>query len=143
MKQRILIIGQSNATITQMAHGFLRIFLSDDFIIESAGFEPLLQINPLAKRLMMEEEIDISTNKPQHIQDVLENDYDFVLAFTDEVYAQGQRLFDQDKLINMSISKCVEGSEEEQSITDLWTAKIFIKLYSLRFIKDKVLGIYS
>jgi arsenate reductase len=50
-----------------MAEAYLKRFGGENFHVESAGFEPAEQVNPLVVAVMMEEGIDLSQKKPQSV----------------------------------------------------------------------------
>jgi arsenate reductase len=77
-RYNILFICRHNSGRSQIAEAYLKKFGGDDFHIESAGFEPAEQVDPLVVEVMKEEGIDLSRKKPQSVF---------------ELYRQG-RLFD-------------------------------------------------
>ncbi len=50
-----------------MAEAYLQKFGGDKFHVESAGFEPAEQVNPLVVEVMKEEGIDLAAKKPQSV----------------------------------------------------------------------------
>ncbi|MDO9632843.1 MAG: arsenate reductase ArsC, partial [Humidesulfovibrio sp.] len=46
-KLKVLFICTRNSARSQMAEAFLRQFAGDGFEVESAGFEPASEVNPL------------------------------------------------------------------------------------------------
>jgi arsenate reductase (thioredoxin) len=66
-KIKVLFICRHNTGRSQIAEAHLKKFYGDYFEIESAGFEPLQEINPLVVRVMNEVGIDLSEKKPQNV----------------------------------------------------------------------------
>jgi arsenate reductase (thioredoxin) len=66
-KQTILFVCIQNAGRSQMAEGFFRKYVSEDFGPLSAGTKPDSQINPIAIEVMKEVGIDISKQRPKDI----------------------------------------------------------------------------
>jgi arsenate reductase len=66
-KIKVLFICQHNSGRSQIAEAYLRKFYGDHFEIESAGFEPAEEINPMVVRVMAEVGFDLSDKKPQSV----------------------------------------------------------------------------
>ncbi|MBN1850642.1 MAG: arsenate reductase ArsC [Deltaproteobacteria bacterium] len=67
MKPRILFICQHNSGRSQIAEAYLKEFAGEHFEIESAGFKPAEEVNPLVVEVMKEEGFDLSGKKPQSV----------------------------------------------------------------------------
>ncbi len=63
----VLFICRHNSGRSQIAEAYLKKFGGENFHVESAGFEPAEQVNPLVVEVMQEEEIDLSAKKPQSV----------------------------------------------------------------------------
>ncbi len=79
MKKKILILCTGNSCRSQMAEGFLKSFDKDSEIY-SAGTSPSNQVHPKAIQVMKEIGIDISNGYPQHIDEFIEKDFEFVIT---------------------------------------------------------------
>jgi arsenate reductase len=66
-RNNILFICRHNSGRSQMAEAYLQKFGGDKFHVESAGFEPAEQVNPLVVEVMKEEGIDLAAKKPQSV----------------------------------------------------------------------------
>jgi len=66
-----------------MAHGFLQSF-DKRLKVFSAGTEPATRINPTAIEVMKKEGIDISGNKPEHVDKYLSEEWDYVITVCDD-----------------------------------------------------------
>ena len=73
----VLFVCVHNAGRSQMAAGYLKHLAGDQVKVLSAGTQPGTDINPMARAVMLEEGIDLSTAKPEKLSDekVLESDY--------------------------------------------------------------------
>jgi arsenate reductase len=89
-KINVLFICQHNSGRSQIAESYLRKFAGNHFKIESAGLEPSDRVNPLVVDVMKEEDIDLSSKKPQSVF---------------ELYKQG-------KLYQHIITVCDKGEEK-------------------------------
>jgi len=67
--EKVLFICVHNSARSQIAEAYLKQFGADDFLVESAGFEPT-EINPLVIEVMREEGIDLSGKKTQSAFDL-------------------------------------------------------------------------
>jgi len=85
-KKRILFICQHNSGRSQIAEAYLKRMLGKDFIVESAGFEPAKEINPLVLQVMKEEGFDLSDKKPVSVFELFKqgNLYDYVITVCDK-----------------------------------------------------------
>jgi arsenate reductase len=82
MKKSVLILCTGNSCRSQMAEGFLRSF---DSTLEvcSAGTKPADAVHPFAVKVMREEWVDISLNKPKSVDEFLEKSFDYVVSVCD------------------------------------------------------------
>lgn len=80
---KILILCTGNSCRSQMAHGFLQSF-DPALEVYSAGTEPALQVNQKAVIVMAEEGIDISLHKPEHVDQYVNDEWDYVITVCDD-----------------------------------------------------------
>lgn len=80
---KILILCTGNSCRSQMALGYMRSYDSR-LEVYSAGTEPAKEINPTAVKVMKEEGIDISLQKPQAVDNYLNDQWDYVVTVCDE-----------------------------------------------------------
>jgi len=76
---RILILCTGNSCRSQMAEGFLKSFDSRMEVF-SAGTRPAPQANPYAVEAMSEAGIDISGNRPRHVDQFVAEPFDYVIT---------------------------------------------------------------
>ncbi len=76
-KPTVLFVCVHNAGRSQMAAGYLKYLSHGTIEVLSAGSMPADQINPMAAAVMLEEDIDITENKPKVLttEAVQESDY--------------------------------------------------------------------
>ena len=79
---RILVICTGNRARSQMAHGWLRHLGGPAVEVESAGTNPR-GVHPLAICAMAEVEVDISGHTSDHVDRLVEQDFDVVLTVCD------------------------------------------------------------
>jgi arsenate reductase len=80
--KNILILCTGNSCRSQMADGFLSLFLHDKANVYSAGVE-VHGLNPRAVKVMAEDEVDISSNTSNHLDEYLNIDFDYVITVCD------------------------------------------------------------
>lgn len=66
-----------------MAQGFLKSF-DNKMEVHSAGTSPAPRVNPRAVKVMAEVGIDISMNSPKHVDDYLNDQWDYVITVCDD-----------------------------------------------------------
>jgi arsenate reductase (thioredoxin) len=67
----ILVLCTGNSCRSQIAEGYLRHFAGERFNAYSAGTEPATKVHPLAVKVMAEEGIDISMQRPKPVAEYL------------------------------------------------------------------------
>ena len=80
---KILILCTGNSCRSQMAHGFLESF-DKRLQVFSAGTVPASKVNPTAVTVMKKAGIDISKHKPAHVDQYLNEDWDYVITVCDD-----------------------------------------------------------
>ncbi len=79
---KILILCTGNSCRSQMAEGYLK-YYCPDWEIYSAGTQPAEKVNPYAIQVMLEDGIDISSNKPKSVNEYLDKEFDYVITVCD------------------------------------------------------------
>ena len=82
LTMKILILCTGNSCRSQMAEGFLR-SLDPRMEIISAGTRPEKQVNPNAVKVMKELGIDISAHFPKHVNQFVNDPFDYVVTVCD------------------------------------------------------------
>ena len=81
--KRILIICNTNASMSQIAEAFLRHLTFSRVEVYSAGITPR-NIHPLAVKVMKELGIDISQNHNRSVNEFYNDRFDFIITLQDE-----------------------------------------------------------
>ncbi len=71
MKPNLLVLCTGNSCRSQMAEGYFRELAGDRFNVLSAGTDPKGEVHPLAVKVMAEDGIDISQQRPKHLKTYL------------------------------------------------------------------------
>ena len=82
VSKRILVLCTGNSCRSQMAEGFIK-YLKPEWKVFSAGIEPATAVSRRSIRVMQEIGIDISQNKPKHIDKFLMQSFDYVITVCD------------------------------------------------------------
>ncbi len=80
--KKILILCTGNSCRSQMAEGFLKSFDSE-LEVFSAGTIPAEKVNPNSVIVMGEVGIDISSQFPQHVNEFVDQSFDYVITVCD------------------------------------------------------------
>lgn len=83
MTQHVLILCTGNSARSQMAEGLLRELSHGTIDAKSAGTAPK-SVNPLAIRVMAERGIDISHQRSKHLNEFLDQPFDYVITVCDQ-----------------------------------------------------------
>ncbi len=81
MTHTVLFICTHNSARSQMAEAFLRQIGGEDFLVESAGFQPT-HINPYVVKIMQEEGIDLAGKSTQSVFDLFKQGRHFAYVIT-------------------------------------------------------------
>jgi len=81
-KKKILVLCTGNSCRSQIAEGYLKMFAESKADIYSAGVETH-GVNPKAVETMREDEIDISAQTSNNIEEYRHIDFDFVITVCD------------------------------------------------------------
>src|SRR5450631_3660196 len=79
LKPGVLVLCTGNSARSQIAEGFMKKYLGDDFTIVSAGLEPK-PINPYAIRVMQEIHIDISQQYSKDVKQFLGQHFAYLIT---------------------------------------------------------------
>jgi arsenate reductase len=96
--KKVLFICTGNSIRSQMAEGLMKALGGQEWIVRSAGVLPSF-VHPLAVRVMMEIEIDISDQKSKSVGPFVNEAFDVIITLCDHAAAacptfpgQGKRL---------------------------------------------------
>ncbi len=79
---QVLILCTANSARSQMGEGLLRYLAGEKVDVYSAGAKPS-QVNPYAIRAMRESGIDISRHSSDHLEQYLDQPFDYVITVCD------------------------------------------------------------
>ncbi len=115
MKQQVLILCTANSARSQMAEGLLRSLAGDRMDISSAGAKPSV-VNPLAIEAMDERGIDIHAHRSKHLNEFIEQPFDYVITVCDNAAEACPVFPGPAKRIHWSFPDpaAVEGTHEER-----------------------------
>lgn len=82
VSKRILVLCTGNSCRSQMAEGLIK-YLKPEWKVFSAGIDPAAAVSRRSIRVMQEIGIDISRNKPKHIDQFLSQSFDYVITVCD------------------------------------------------------------
>jgi len=77
--KKILFVCVENSCRSQMAQGFFNSF-TKDAMADSAGTQPLENVDPVAVKVMNEVGVDIENNKPKHLTFEMNNEFDYIVT---------------------------------------------------------------
>jgi protein-tyrosine-phosphatase/DNA-binding transcriptional ArsR family regulator len=97
----VLFVCTHNSARSQMAEGFLR-HSRPDLTVESAG-TTVSQVQPLAVRVMKKRGIDISTQRSQHLSELAQQRFDYVITVCDRAREECPVFPDNPELLHWSI----------------------------------------
>ncbi len=80
--KNVLVLCTGNSCRSQIAEGFLKSYLNENFSVFSAGIEKH-GLNPKAVEIMAEVDIDISDHTSDTIEDLAESEFDYVITVCD------------------------------------------------------------
>ena len=80
--KKILILCTGNSCRSQMADGFLQ-FFDKNLQVFSAGTKPEKEVNRYAIEVMKEVGIDISLHSTNHVEEYLNQEFDYVITVCD------------------------------------------------------------
>jgi arsenate reductase len=84
-RRKLLFLCTGNSCRSQMAEGWARNLLSDQFEVYSAGIEKH-GLNPLAVKVMAEAGVDISEHSSKLIEELPVQEFDYVVTVCDNAY---------------------------------------------------------
>ncbi len=80
----ILVLCTGNSSRSQMAEGYIRHFAKDRVNVYSAGTE-IREIHPFTVEVMREDNIDISGQTSNHVDEYRHIDFDYIITVCDDV----------------------------------------------------------
>ena len=132
--KKILVLCTGNSCRSQMAHGYLQYFGKEKVQVYSAGVE-IHGLNPFAVGIMAEDEIDISKNTSNHVDEYSEIVFDFVITVCDNAKEACPFFPTQTKTIHHSFEDPSKASgTAKELIAEFRKVRDEIKGFSEQFI---------
>jgi arsenate reductase len=138
IKKNILVLCTGNSCRSQIAEAYLKFFAKEKASIYSAGVE-VHGLNPKAVATMKEDEIDISNQTSNHVDEYLDVNFDFIITVCDNanercpVFPSHAKKFHQ----NFPDPAKASGSNEEIE-TEFRRVRILIKDYCRKFVAENL-----
>ncbi len=82
-RKRVLILCTGNSCRSQMAEGWVRHDLGERWEVASAGTHPASTVHPLAVQVMGEAGVDLTGQRPKHVDTVAGQAWDLVVTVCD------------------------------------------------------------
>lgn len=137
-KQKILILCTGNSCRSQMVEGYLRYFAGDKAEVYSAGVE-IHGVNPKAIAIMKEDNIDISHQTSNHVDDYMDIDFDFVITVCDNAKERCPFFPTKAKRYHQNFSDPSNAKGSEEEITAVFRAvRVVIKTYTKQFVAENL-----
>jgi arsenate reductase len=134
--KKILVVGLNNSCRSQMVEGYLQHFAGYKAIVQSAGISPT-HLHPLAVKVMLEDDIDISSHTPDLVYDHAREEFDYVLTVCDKALESCPSFRKTSKRFHRHFTISERG-KEEKVLQNLRQLREEIKTYSLDFINQFV-----
>jgi arsenate reductase len=125
-KKKILILCTGNSARSQMAEGLLKHICQNKLEIFSAGTKPTF-VRPEAIQVMREINIDISKNRSKSIDELTNQEIEYVLTVCDDAKENCPYFPAKTKMIHHSFDDPAEVEDDEDT-----------RLAAFRQIRDKI-----
>ena len=134
--KKILVLCTGNSCRSQMAHGYLQYFGKEKIQVFSAGVE-IHGLNPFAVGIMAEDEIDISKNTSNHVDEYSNISFDYVITVCDNAKESCPFFPSQTKTIHHSFEDPSKASgSAKELIAEFRKVRNQIKEFSKSFIEN-------
>lgn len=134
--KKILVLCTGNSCRSQMAHGYLKYFGKEKVEVFSAGVE-IHGLNPFAVGIMAEDEIDISKNTSNHVDEYSNINFDYVITVCDNAKESCPFFPSQTKTIHHSFEDPSKASGSAKVlIAEFRKVRNQIKEFSKSFIEN-------
>ncbi len=82
-RYRVLVLCTGNSARSQIAEGLINATMSDRFVAQSAGTQPVGYVHPLAKAVLREIGIDIKRQRSKSTDEFIGEEFDLVITVCD------------------------------------------------------------
>ena len=134
--KNVLILCTGNSCRSQIAEGYLRHFAGDKAKIYSAGIETH-GVNPLAIKIMLEDEIDISAHTSNLVEEYRHINFDFIITVCDNAKERCPFFPSQAQKFHHTFPDPAKASgTQEEILQEFRKVREQIKEYCKRFVKE-------
>ena len=135
---KILILCTGNSCRSQMAEGFLKIFLKEKAKIYSAGVSPE-KVNTNAIHVMKEIGIDISNHQSNHVDVYSEMLFDYVITVCNHAKEKCPIHFKSKKIIHKSFFDPVNAKGTQGEVLHVYTkVRDTLQEYLINFCRTEL-----
>ncbi|MDX1502857.1 MAG: arsenate reductase ArsC [Thermoanaerobaculia bacterium] len=82
-RESVLVLCTGNSCRSQMAEGYLRVLGGGTLRVASAGTRPAAEVHPLARRVMLEDGVDLAGHRPRDISELRGRPVDHLIIVCD------------------------------------------------------------
>lgn len=134
--KNILILCTGNSCRSQMAEGYLRDLLEDNYGVYSAGIETH-GVNPRAIKVMQMDGIDLTKHTSNHIDEYQKIKFDYILTVCDHAKEKCPYFPSNAKRLHFNFPDPAKATgTEEEIITSFIKTRDLIKNYCNNFKND-------
>ena len=124
--KKILVLCTGNSCRSQMAHGYFQAVGGTDLKVYSAGVETH-GLNPRAVLVMKEDNVDISSNTSNHLDEYSDITFDLILTVCDSAKERCPVFPSQSKQVHFSFPDPADATGSEEDI-----------LHSFRMVRNEI-----
>jgi len=117
-KRRVLFLCTGNSARSQMAEAWVNHLLGEAWEARSAGTKPAPKVHPLAVRAMAEAGLDISGQRPKHLDVFRDQEFDQVITLCDSAAAECPFWLGRGRQVHLGFPDpaAATGTEEERMV---------------------------
>jgi arsenate reductase len=136
--KNILILCTGNSCRSQMAEGYLRHFAGTAAKVKSAGIE-VHGVNPIAVKVMAEDNIDISHHTSNHVDEYKDIPFDYIITVCGNADEKCPVIFSNAKKIHHGFPDPAKATgTEEEKLMEFRKVRNEIKAYFLSFYLENL-----
>ena len=136
--KKILVLCTGNSCRSQIAEAYLRYFANDKAMVYSAGIETH-GVNPKAIATMQEDEIDISHQTSNHIDEYATVDFDVVVTVCDNAKERCPLFPGKAKMLHRNFPDPAKATGTEEEIKEQFRqVRQHIKDFCQQVVKDNL-----
>ncbi|HVZ96506.1 MAG TPA: arsenate reductase ArsC [Chitinophagaceae bacterium] len=134
--KKILVLCTGNSCRSQMAEGYLKLFVKDKAEVYSAGIETH-GVNPKAIQVMKEDGIDISKNTSNNVNEYTKINFDYVITVCDNAKERCPYFPSSAKKFHHNFPDPAKAAGSgEEAMNQFRKVRDMIKDYAAQFVKE-------